>query len=69
VAEARIKAQPGRFGISGAGLRVGRGGRMAVSGDYEAPFAFTGGVLKDVTVDVSGAPLRNLELAGAFMRE
>jgi hypothetical protein len=35
------------------GLTVGRDEGSAVSGDYEAPYAFTGG-LEQVVVDVSG---------------
>ncbi|MGQ9682029.1 MAG: arylsulfatase [Anaerolineae bacterium] len=71
VAEERIRVQPGSFGVSGTGLVVGRSGPVPVTGDYEAPFSFTGGVVGKATVDVSGEPLRDLEreLAGAFMRE
>ena len=70
VASARIKTQPGRFGLAGT-LRVGRGGATPVSRDLETPFAFTGGTIKDVVVDVSGEPYRDMEkeLATMFARE
>ena len=71
VGEARIRTQPGRFGLSGGGIRVGRSGSVPVTSDYEAPFAFTGGTIKEAVVDVSGAPERELrtELAAMFARE
>jgi arylsulfatase len=47
---------PNRFALAGAGLSVGRDGSgLAVSDDYVAPFPFTGTIIGDVTVDVSGA--------------
>ncbi len=67
VAEQRIKTQPGTFGLSGTQLRVGRSGPVPISSDYEAPFAFTGGVIKQVDVDVSGEPFRNVEAELARM--
>lgn len=71
VGEARIRTQPGRFGVSGGGIRVGRSGKVPVTGEYEAPFAFTGGVIREAVVDVSGVPERELqmELAAMFARE
>ncbi|MBV9286194.1 MAG: arylsulfatase, partial [Acidimicrobiia bacterium] len=46
---------PNRFALAGAGLSVGRDGSgLAVSDDYVAPFPFTGTIIGDVIVDVSG---------------
>jgi arylsulfatase len=63
VGEGRIKTQPGKFSIAGEGLCVGRDGGEPVTADYpgEAPWAFTGGTIKRVAVDVSGEPFIDLE--------
>jgi arylsulfatase len=63
VGEGRIKTQPGKFSIAGEGLCVGRDGGEPVTADYpgEAPWAFTGGTIKRVAVDVSGDPFVDLE--------
>jgi arylsulfatase A-like enzyme len=57
----RIKTQPGKFGL-GSGLLVGRDEGEGVTEDYPGgrPWRFTGR-LRQVTVDVSGAPYRHLE--------
>jgi arylsulfatase len=49
-----IITQPGMFGLSGAGVAVGRGNGSSVSSDYAGPFPFTGGTIERVIVDVSG---------------
>jgi arylsulfatase len=69
VGEARIKTQPGKFAIAGEGLCVGRDSGEPVSDDYpgEAPWAFTGGTLLRVAVDVSGQPYVDLEREAAAM--
>ncbi len=63
VGEGRIKTQPGKFSIAGEGLTVGRDGGEPVTGDYpgERPWAFTGGTIDRVAVDVSGEPYVDLE--------
>jgi arylsulfatase len=63
VGEGRIKTQPGMFMIAGEGLCVGRDSGEAVTSDYpgEHPYAFTGGTIKRVAVDVSGDPYVDLE--------
>ena len=63
VGEGRIKTQPGEFAIAGEGLCVGRDGGAPVTDDYpgESPYRFTGGVIKQVRVNVSGAPYLDLE--------
>ncbi len=63
VGEGRIKTQPGKFSIAGEGLTVGRDSGEAVTDDYpgEGPWAFTGGTIHRVAVDVSGEPYVDLE--------
>jgi hypothetical protein len=54
VGSAEIITQPGMFGL-GDGLSVGRDSASSVSpDDYAAPFAFAGGVIDRIVVDVSG---------------
>jgi arylsulfatase len=63
VGEARIKTQPGKFMLAGEGLNVGRDPGVSVSPTmYSSPFAFTGGRIRDVIVDVSGEQYVDLEL-------
>jgi arylsulfatase len=54
VGSAEITTQPGFFALTGDGLCIGRDGASPVSPDYAAPFAFTGGTIDRVIVDVSG---------------
>nr|WP_241835329.1 hypothetical protein [Pseudofrankia asymbiotica] len=63
VGEGRIQTQPGKFTLAGEGLTIGRDSGEAVTSDYpgKAPFAFTGGTLHRVAVDVSGDPYVDLE--------
>lgn len=51
---AEITTQPGFFALTGDGLCVGRDSASPVSADYAAPFAFAGGTIDRVIVDVSG---------------
>ncbi len=71
VAEAKIQTQPGNFSLVGEGLNIGKDAGQPVSSDYESPFEFTGGIIKQVIVDVSGEPFRDLEkeLQGMLMRD
>ena len=57
------RPSPGKFRLAGEGLCVGRDGGEPVTDDYpgEAPWAFTGGTIKRVAVDVSGEPFVDLE--------
>ncbi len=66
IGEARIQTQPGKFGLS-AKLEVGRNSGQPVTDDYQAPFAFKGGTLKRVLVDVSGERYRDMERELAAM--
>src|SRR5690349_14630573 len=54
VGQGGIVTQPGHFGLAGTGLSVGRDGGSPVTAAYRAPFAFTGGTIERVIVDVSG---------------
>ena len=56
-----VKAHPFLFGIAGGGVSVGRNLGQPVSTSYEAPFEFTGGTIKQVVADVSGAPYGDAE--------
>jgi len=68
VGEGRIKTQPAAFGLSGTDLTVGRA-ISNITDEYpgQRPWAFTGGTLKRVAVDVSGEPYVDLERAAAAM--
>jgi arylsulfatase len=63
VGEATIKTQLGAYAIAGSGIYVGRHAGEPVTDDYpgEPPYAFTGGTLHEVAVDVSGDPYLDLE--------
>ncbi|HEY6397390.1 MAG TPA: arylsulfatase [Solirubrobacteraceae bacterium] len=73
VGEGRIKTQPGKFSLAGEGLNVGRDGGEPVTDDYpaESPWAFVGGEIKRVIIDVSGEPFVDLakEAEALFARE
>lgn len=63
VGSKRIKTQAGKFSLAGEGLAVGRDSGAPVTADYPgtAPWAFTGGTLHRLRVDVSGEPYLDLE--------
>ena len=69
VGEDRIKTQLGAFAIAGANLCVGRDPGEAITEDYSGvpPYAFTGGTIDRVAVDVSGEPYVDLEREAALM--
>jgi arylsulfatase len=69
VGESQIKTQPGKFSLAGEGLCVGLDSREPVTDDYpgEAPWAFTGGTIKHVAVDVSGEHYVDLEREAVAM--
>ena len=73
VGEGKIKTQPGKFSLAGEGLNIGRDGGEPVTADYpgDAPWAFTGGTIHKVIVNVSGAPFVDVEkeLIAAFARD
>jgi arylsulfatase len=55
--------------IAGEGLCIGRDGGAPVTDDYpgDQPWAFTGGAINRVAVDVSGEPYIDLEREAAAM--
>ncbi len=63
VGEGKIMTQPGNFSLVGEGLNVGKDPGEPVTDDYsgQRPYAFTGGVIKQVIIDVSGEPYVDLE--------
>jgi arylsulfatase len=69
VGEGKLQTQPGKFGLGGGGLVVGRSGAEPVA-DYtgDRPWAFVGGTIKRVVIDVSGEPFVDLarEARAAF---
>jgi arylsulfatase len=73
VGEQAIMTQPGKFGLGGGGLVVGRSGAEQVTDDYvgEAPWPFVGGTIERVVIDVSGEPFADLaqEARAAFARQ
>jgi arylsulfatase A-like enzyme len=73
VGQGKIKTQPGKFSLAGEGLNIGRDGGEPVTADYpgDAPWAFTGGTIHKVIVNVSGAPFVDVEkeLIAAFARD
>ncbi|MBN3452557.1 sulfatase-like hydrolase/transferase [Mycobacterium sp. DSM 3803] len=66
-----MQTHPGMFALAGGGIAIGRNTGSAVSQSYRAPFAFTGGEIVRVTVDLSGEPYENVEaqLAVAFSKD
>jgi len=73
VGEGKIKIQPGKFSLAGEGLNVGMDRGEAVTDDYpgDAPWAFTGGTIHKVIVNVSVDPWVDLvkEAQAAFARD
>jgi arylsulfatase len=73
VGEAKIKTQPGKFSLAGEGLNVGLDRAEPVTDDYPgtSPWAFAGGTIHKVIVDVAGDPWVDLEkeVQAAFSRD
>jgi arylsulfatase len=69
VGSAQIKTQPGNFSLVGEGLNVGTDVGEPVTDDYvgQRPWTFSGGVIKHVIVDVSGAPYVDVEREAVAM--
>jgi arylsulfatase len=61
VGRGTILTQPGKFGLGGGGLCIGRSGAEPVT-DYAGsrPWPFLGGTIKRVMIDVSGEPFVDL---------
>jgi hypothetical protein len=60
-----MRTQPGKFTLSGDGLCIGRDSGDAVSQEYKAPGAFTGGTIIGVGVSVEKAQYQDLETLAA----
>ena len=73
VAQQDISTQLGAFSVAGEGFMVGRCAGAPVTEDYAGyhPWAFTGGKIKKVVVDISGEAYVDLELGAmaAFKRD
>ncbi len=73
VGQGTIMTQPGKFGLGGGGLVVGRSGAEPVTDDYpgERPWPFIGGSITKVVIDVSGEAFVDLaqEAAAMFLRQ
>ncbi len=71
VAEGPMKAQVGKFTLSGDGLCIGYDSGDNVSLEYTSPAKFTGGTIQGVAIDVSKESYLDLELeaAGALARD
>jgi arylsulfatase A-like enzyme len=69
VGSGQIKTQPGNFSLVGEGLNVGKDVGEPVTDDYpgERPWAFAGGTIKQVIVDVSGEHYIDLEKEAVAM--
>ena len=65
VAEGPMRAQVGKFTLSGDGLCVGRDSGDAVSHHYKSPGAFKGGTILGVAVTVEKAQYLDLEKMAA----
>jgi arylsulfatase len=66
-----MRAQIGKFTLSGDGLCIGRVIADAVSEEYKSPAKFKGGNILGVGVTVEKTAYRDLELEarGAFARD
>jgi arylsulfatase len=66
-----MRAQTGKFTLSGDGLCIGYDSGDAVSGDYKTPGTFKGGTILGVGADVSPEVYLDLqkEAAAAMSRD
>ncbi len=71
VGQGDIVTQPGYFCITGDGISVGRDSQSAVTPEYQSPFAFRGGTIDKVIVDVSGQHFvdHEAQVRGWFMKD
>jgi len=65
VAQGAMKTQPGKFTLCGDGLCIGRDSSDNVSQEYKPPFAFQGGTILGVGVDVGEQAYVDLEKLAA----
>jgi len=66
-----FQTQASYFNLCGEGLCIGYDSSMSVTDDYpgNSPWAFTGGTIKQVIVDVSGVAYADLEKQAAAMMQ
>jgi arylsulfatase len=71
VAQGPMRAQVGKFTLSGDGLCIGRDSGDNVSQEYKSPGTFKGGTILGVGIDISKESYLDLETeaAGAFARD
>ena len=71
VAEGEIRTVTGHFSLCGEGLCIGYDSGDAVSSEYDAGFAFTGGTIAKVVFDVADDAYIDVErhLAAAMARD
>jgi arylsulfatase len=71
VAQAELRTQPSHFALCGEGLTIGRDGGDPVSKEYDAGFAFTGGRILEVEVNIGGDVYLDVErdFAAALARD
>ncbi|WP_162896841.1 hypothetical protein [Ruegeria sp. AD91A] len=67
VASGDMRAQSGKFTLSGDGLCIGYDSGDAVSQLYSTPGEFEGGTIQKVAVSVSGDSYESLEAAAKRM--
>jgi hypothetical protein len=61
VAKSEWKTQSGHFALCGEGLTIGRDGSDPVTKEYAAPFAFTGGRIRVVEINIGDDHYLDLE--------
>jgi arylsulfatase len=66
VAEGPMRTQPGKFGL-GSAFCVGRNPGDRVSSEYQAPFEFTGGSIKRVSINLTGERYEDAEAEAKVM--
>jgi arylsulfatase len=71
VGQGEIVTQPGYFCLTGDGISVGRDSGSAVTPEYQAPYAFTGGTIEKVVMDLSGEHFvdHEAQVIGWFMKD
>lgn len=71
VAEGSLKTQPGHFALCGEGLSIGRDSGDPVSKEYPAGFAFQGGTILEVEVNIGDDVYLDVEreFAAALARD
>jgi arylsulfatase len=67
VAEGPMRAQVGKFTLSGDGLCIGRDSGDNVSQEYKSPGNFTGGTILAVAVNVGKKEYLDIEMAAAAL--